>query len=64
MGVPMTRFSMLSKIIQRNSLDRSKVNGQSFLQQFNLYAIVLCRPDDRSFIDYMSLNFENLDDWT
>lgn len=66
MGVPMTRFSMLSKLMQINSprnndesieLDAAKY----YFDQFKLYAIILCRPNDSRFINHISENFPRLD---
>lgn len=66
MGVPLTRFSMLSKLMDRaepsNSDERIEQNiSRRFLGRFNLYAIVLCKHDNQEFISYMSQNFEKLD---
>ena len=62
----MTRFSMLSKLMDRaepsNSDERIEQNiSRRFLGRFNLYAIVLCKHDNQEFISYMSQNFEKLD---
>ena len=66
MGVPMTRFSMLSNLMRNNYLRNSdEVTEHNaavrFFQEFRLFAIVLCHPDDSDFIDYMSDNFSMLD---
>ena len=63
----MTRFSMLSKLMKRGSKpsDRKDEMEQDtalrFFDQFNLYAVVLCKHDNKEFINYMSQNFERLD---
>lgn len=66
MGVPLTRFSMLSRIMHRGKPrdfeDKlEKDVAYHFFRQFNLYAIVLCKHDNHDFINYMSENFERLD---
>ena len=62
----MTRFSLLSRIMQRNkprNLDErcETEDAHYFFRQFNLYAIVLCKHDNQDFISYMSQNFARLD---
>ena len=66
MGVPLTRFSMLSKLMQRNTPRNNDESieqdaAKYYFKQFNLYAIILCRPDDTRFINYISDNFPRLD---
>ena len=61
MGVPMSRFSMLSKLISRGyAYDYEEDASQHYFEQFNLTAIVICNNDDSEFIEYMSQNFERL----
>lgn len=65
----MTRFSMLSKLVQRNfprnndeSIELEELeSANDYFAQFNLYAIILCRPNDPRFINYISENFPRLD---
>lgn len=62
----MTRFSMLSNLMRNNYLrNPDEVTEHNaavrFFQEFRLFAIVLCHPDDSDFIDYMSENFSMLD---
>ena len=66
MGVPLTRFSMLSRIMHRDEPHNWKDKLEKdvachFFRQFNLYAIVLCKHDNHDFINYMSENFKRLD---
>ena len=66
MGVPLTRFSMLSRIMHRGKPrdwkdELEKEVAYDFFRQFNLYAIVLCKHDNHDFINYISQNFARLD---
>lgn len=62
----MTRFSMLSKLMQSNfpsNLDEQTERNAtlSYFEQFKLYAIILCDPNDGTLIRYISQNFPMLD---
>lgn len=66
MGVPLTRFSMLSKLMQRSKPrdwkdEQELKEARDFFKKFKLYAVVLCKHEDDEFIKSMSRNFETLD---
>ena len=65
MGVPLTRFSMLSRIMQRGRPrdwkdELEKDVAHDFFGQFNLYAIVLCKHDNQDFISYIPRTLQDL----
>lgn len=67
MGLPMTRFSLLSKLMRKGSIYSKGLDGleeeiaKDIPRHYSLYAFVLCDHNDMEFRSYITDNFSRLD---
>lgn len=70
MGLPMTRYSLLTKLMRE---EKNQCHGLDELEEAavrdvtgkrTLYAIVLCDHNDSKFRNYLTTHFSRLDRWT